>query len=361
MNEFWKKLSKRERTLATFTSIALVGGLAWIAGLVATRNLAALDETIDGRQMELVNYRQQLLRQHPVDQAFSRIASQHSSKWTTEEIRDGLHKELYRLALRTPPAPDAMTASKGGDAPRLVTIPSLPDGLINASGKGYREYAIDFRIQPAPFKDLIAFLSRLEESPQVLRIDGLELNRDPESSAVSASVRVTRTVVDGIGSEKIDEPIVPAVNIAKHGNFEDGTLPTPSGPDWFAMACDLAFDPSNVFEGQNTLRATATQADARLVHAIDLELGRTYRMTFSAAAQGDVVVGFAGFASGDASTATIIGQPQALTADGMAYTYTFQFSPASQSPPRFGAPMFLLKAPGTVIYVDNVEISLVGG
>ena len=358
MSKYWENMSPRERRLAVATASVLIIGLVWMGWLSAVRSLAELDEIIEGRQQELVNFRQQMLRQGPVDEAFARIATQHSSAWTAEEIRAGLHREIFRLALRPPPPADTPVAA-GADAPRLVRVPSLPDGVINAEHEGYREYAIEFRVQPAPIADLIAFITRLQESAQVLRIDSMELSREPDSDQVAALLRVTRTVVDGVGQNAAAaEPATEAIKL--RGDFEGMADIATIAPDWRAEGCDLIFDEMVHLQGEKTLRATAQMAEARLACTLPVTAGSRYLLTFQAVSLGQVDAAVATLADANASlaSATITPTPQTLTSTGAAMNYTFVVDAPSGS----GSVVlcFLLKEPNAVVYVDDVRIRPAG-
>lgn len=360
MSSFWSRLSNRERALAAAT-LSVV--FAAIVALVLSRAFAYvmdLDEQIDSLQLELVNNEQQMLRIEPVNNAFARIAGQHSSRWTAEEIRDGLHREIYRLALQSPgqpaqPGAVQAAAAPNSNAPRIVDIPSLPDGVLKAQGDGYREYTIDFRIQAAGMEQLTLFLARLQESPQVLRVDSLNVVREMEDQRVNAQIQVTRTVVDGVETSG-DSPAVFAGGGIVNGGFEQ----TGSPPEGWQMEGAMAGPTKlHVTEGATALAVIASNDGGRLWQEMELEAGETYELSLDAAATGDAALSVGAMEpSGERpGTMTPYGAPAPLRNDGSPYRYVFQFSPPGDAgtAAAVGIQLALQRAAASV-YIDNMTL-----
>jgi type II secretory pathway component PulM len=188
VNELWKSRTASERRLALIALTLAVASAVYLIVVPALRSLAELDRQIEQREQELITDTELAARSETVDREFAKIATEHSSKWSKQEIHDRLRQEIDRLALQDP---------KGGGAP-LVQIPVLPAGKLIEGGKDFREYQLTFKLKPAPIGAVIEYLKRLHESPQALRIDGLELTRAPDSTLVVAQIDVTRTVVSGM-------------------------------------------------------------------------------------------------------------------------------------------------------------------
>lgn len=206
-----RSLSSREQRLAGSVILLALIFLVFTTVRSSYQYLERLDSTISHLQDQLLNYNGQLLRKQSVESRYAMVAAQHSSAWSAEEIRDRLRSEIYRLAQKVPPPldehgiPVTVTSSSG----LLVEIPELGEGRLFESTEGYREYAISFRLPSVEIDDLVAFLARLQGSPQSLRIDGLEVNRGPTGTLVAAAIDLTRTVVDGGDFDSLNVPLPP--------------------------------------------------------------------------------------------------------------------------------------------------------
>lgn len=199
MHNFWRNLNPRERRLAIGVVCLLAIGVATTVAKRASDRLRDLDGTIQQSQSILIEYTQLVARSQSVDEAYRRIASQHSSAWSEAEIHDRIRQEVYRQAMRTPP-PEGVPFSPS-DSEELVSIPTLQQGTLRTDPRGFREYQLNLAIPPAPVENLFAFLERLQGSAQSLRIDRLELFRDPMLEDVTAIIDITRTVVDDLPAD----------------------------------------------------------------------------------------------------------------------------------------------------------------
>ncbi len=196
--DFWSGRSTREQLLALAVA-SLVAVLVVLLGIRgAWSTLDRLDREIDRLSSDLVNFNYQVARRQSVEDRFKAVANQHSSAWSESEIRDRLRQEIYRLANRVPPELDAdgIPLSTNSNSGTLVSIPKLGQGRLNAGGEGFREYQITVQIPPAPVTDMLAFLERLQGSPQSLRLDRIDMRRDPAQNHVRADVDISRIIVD---------------------------------------------------------------------------------------------------------------------------------------------------------------------
>lgn len=196
--EHWRRLNARERTLALAVGALAVAMIALMAYRGAVSRLEAMDRAIDRLHQDIVNYHYQMARRQSVEAQYERVAAQHSSQWTEAEIHDRLRAEIYRLAQKVPPplGEDGIPVRTTSEEGRLVEIPSLQQGVLLDGGEGYREYRISLRLPQTELMPLVAFLQRLQESPQALRIDSLEISREPLRPVTAARIDITRTVAD---------------------------------------------------------------------------------------------------------------------------------------------------------------------
>lgn len=236
--EAWARRTPREQGLAMVV-VGLVAAMTVLLGVRgALSTIDRLDRDIDRLQSDIVNYSHQIARRQAVEARFAQVAQQHSSAWSESEIRDRLRQEIYRLGNAVPPPLDekGIPVSTGGNEELLVSIPELRGGQLEAGGEGFREYRLDFTVLPAPFLDMVTYLERLLQSPQSLRIDRIDMRRDPGRPEVSAEIAITRIVVDDavvhdavereVGDTAADQPkpkALPQTRPAGDGGTAHGT------------------------------------------------------------------------------------------------------------------------------------------
>ncbi len=336
------RLSARERLLALATSIVVALALVFMMASRAYSRVELLDRTIERLEDEVRNFAQMEARGVSVDRQFAKVAEQHSSAWTEAEIHNRLRSEIYRLARENPD-------DTGG--PNLVEIPRLRQGKLEES-EGYREYKLSIPIPQTDIYSLIIFLTRLQASPQALRIDGLEVSRSPEIQIVNATVNVTRTVVNGVaqGAEAIpaeDRGMEPLVSI---GDSAEG---------WEAFDCELSVVTEvqgAVPDGGTCLKGAATAQGARLGWPHELTPGGTYRLSLDAVAAGKVRLEVTPRDGGK----TYDGG-EYLNTDGGAHRYTVEFTmPPSEDAVTMLAPQFVLETADAAVFVDNVSLERIG-
>ena len=339
MSSFWNRLSARERRLAAAALSVIVAALGIGVTAKAVARLRALDETIKQLEFNLKNCASLDARRASVEKEFSGVAAQHSSSLTKAEIHNGLRNEIYRLASENPDAP------AGPDAKNLVEIPRLRQGTLKDSGEGYREYRLSIKIPVSDVYSLIMFLMRLLASEQTLRIDGLEMNRPPQAQILSATVNVTRTVVDG-APETADAPAA-LVQVAAWDGSE--------AESWSAEGCSLSTvsQVGDLYpDGGTCLQIVAKNEQAAAFMSHKLEPGATYELSFEAIAGAPAAVRIM-------SDGVSFDGEQALTDDGKPYRYRLLFTApdAPQAPVAVRAPCIVLAGRDGRVFVDNVVLT----
>lgn len=186
-----ERLNPRERRLLAATSSIILIGALLLLGRTAIATVLDLDDRIADRELEIENLAQQNAQADAVNAAYARVVTEHSSELTMAEIHDALRREIFRLTQVEFPA----TVDKPARTLQLVRIPTLQEGTLT-EGVGHREYQIRFQIPGANLDFLLAFLERIEESEQLLRIDNVEIGRPPQATSVSAVMQITRVVLD---------------------------------------------------------------------------------------------------------------------------------------------------------------------
>ncbi|MFP6584154.1 MAG: hypothetical protein VCD00_16570, partial [Candidatus Hydrogenedentota bacterium] len=183
----------------TLVAVLAIGASAY----KAQEHLSMLDRSIDNAEQDLINLHSQLMQRESVEAAFNQVIEEHSTPMSQEEVHDSLRREIRRLALKDPTMSDAEQEKVQANQ-FLLKIPELREGVLRDDGQGYREYQIRFRIPSCRFMSAILFLSRLEASPLLLRVDELEITRAHSSRNLSLTLEVTRIVLD-----QIQEPETP--------------------------------------------------------------------------------------------------------------------------------------------------------
>ena len=356
MSSYWNKLSPREQRLATLTCTVL--GIAFAVLLVskALGRIAELDGAIDRLEQDLVNYQEQDARGTSVDKAFEAVAAQHSSTWTEAEIHNRLRQEIYRLALEDPNAPS-------GAPKKLVEIPTLRQGTLKEGGVGYREYQLMIKIPATDIYSLLMFLLRLQSSSQSLRIDALDVARASQGPAVTATITVTRTIVDGApGSAEAAPPATPNPKASVEWNGQ-------SLEGWQAQGCalELVAAASLFYEtdtgaggpppSANCLKvqsnADATNAAVFMIHEIGA--GVPYEVSLDAIANGPATFEIM---ANDAAKPQAGAGGQPLLADGKPYHYRREFSAPGNAGQLVSmkVPYITLANPGAQVYLNNIVV-----
>lgn len=336
----WEQLTPLERKLSIAIAVLLLLAMAGFAMLQAVSRIQDLDFAILRAQRQLIKYAELLARSQSVDEAYVRIATQHSSSWTEAEIHDRLRQEIYRLAMKNPPPVGAPFSPTRTNV--LVSIPTLRQGNLRTTDEGYREYQLSFRIPGTPVDNMFTFLERLQGSEQSLRIDGFQLVRSPSRESISGVVDVTRTVVDnasGVPSEQFADRLAPA-----HGE---------AVAEWNTEACEVATAMKHVTRGADCVQARASQPGAVLYLREEFEPATTYDLYLDVTALGPARIEVM-----DDDNETRYDGSLEVIPDGLSRQYHVRFtvpgSGAAQATLR--APLVTLLDKGAVVYVDNVML-----
>lgn len=339
----WSHRSTRERHLACAVGMLLCTLIALVALKGAFQYLYSLDREIIQLSDQVLNNARMLALRDRVDARFAEVANQHSSAWTESEIRDRLRQEIYRLSNRVPPGLDAhgIPLSTTNDSGVLVEVPELGSGRLVEGGEGYRAYQMEFAVPPVALLDLTAYLERLMESPQSLRIDRIDLRRDPGRAEFAANLVITRTVVDNPGID---------------ANRAQGTDVHLLASDWICEDSEARVEGPTpetqllVLQGRSTGgRAFFERAlPATGVFDVTLELASTSDGQIGVLANGSPLV-----PSGDTT----------IRGDGRFYRYRFQFALPGGGGDRVttGCPLLTWNQPDAVLRIRRLQLSRVEG
>lgn len=355
MNRYWDRLSLRERTLALVTGCVVVASLCFGVVYRALGVLGDLESRIGQLEQELVNLAEQDAQGANVERAFAEVAAEHSSGWTEQEIHDRLRQEIYRLALKSPPAPDAKTSRRVLSKDEyMVQIPRLREGVLKEKGEGYREYQIQLRIPGTKIENVLTFVERLQLSRQLLRIDALELARSPQGDYVAATMEITRTVVDRAPGEL--KVAAYRRNLCVNPSFERWDEEENRFPSWMSEGCEVSRVSEHATTGDWAMRAFTRTGEGRVYQVRELEGGRLYALVMDVAARSPVRLSVF-----DGQEKVPYGEGQLAVGDGKPYRYEFRF----RTPGSFGerrivlTPLVELPKVGDEVFIDNVRLTKV--
>ncbi|HOZ46878.1 MAG TPA: hypothetical protein PLO37_00520 [Candidatus Hydrogenedentes bacterium] len=351
MSNAWNRLSTRERNLAVLVATLLVAGVALLLVRHAQENLDLLDTAIDQRTQTLINYTNQMARSQSVDQAYARVAAQHSSAWTEAEIHDRLRQEIYRIAMKDPPAEGEPVSSRDEDL--LVTIPTLRQGTLQKGGDGYREYQLSIQIPTTDIESMITFLERLQASTHSLRIDGLQLFRSPTTTPVSAVINITRTVVDRAPDALLDAGPAGAAPSAVGGQYVFGK----ATEDWHAEGCTVTLSETHATAGPDCIQAVATQANAVVFLSEALDTGQKYVLCVDLTATGPAELRIM-------QDGTVAPQGAVkIEGDGVTRQYRIDFAvpPMREFQATVCLPYILIEQASSEVFIDSIVIRKVTG
>ncbi len=344
--ERFQRLSLREQRLALAVASLLALFVCFRVLRGALGYLDQMDNTIDRLQGDIVNFSFQITRKESVEAQYERVAAQHSSAWTQAEIHDRLRQEIYRLAERQPSALDAngIPIGTGTASGKLVEIPAIGQGNLLETEGGFREYRLRFDIPDAELKDIVDFLDRLQMSPQALRIDGLDIIRDPFSSKVRTAVEIARIIAS-------DTTEVAAKASGGHTAGE-GLTPQELKPALWECEDCAAEMAGDVETGQTpALFARSTQGGGRFFMPRALPAGAVYELVIDARAQGEV---WLGARAGDAKAENAGDQDLPVVGEGQASRYTVRYTVPGTAGARTQVqlPHFNLAEPGATVWID---------
>jgi hypothetical protein len=325
-------MTVRERRLALAVVAMTAGLFLLLIGKTAFQVLDNLDREIGRLSNEILNSTRQSALREGMAARFAQVANQHSSDWSESEIRDRLRQEIYRLSNVEPPGLDAqgIPLSTNNESGFLVEIPELGGGRLIESGEGFREYQIEFSIRPAPLQAVTGYLERLLESPQALRIDRIDLRRDPEGTEFAANLIITRTVVDNPGG--------------------GASLPiTTAG--WNCEGCEITLEAESGREPVLALRST--EADATGFIERQLSAAGIFDVALELASSSEGQLGV--YANG---TRLSCEGDTTLKADGQFHRYRFQIAlPQGEGAMAVLLPHLSWKQPGASLRIRSIKVT----
>ncbi len=185
------RMNPRERLLLSVAGGMVVLAAVFLFGKTAVATVRDLDSNIGERELEIENLTAQAAQADAVNKAYASVVKEHSSDLTAAEIHDALRREIFELTHMKIPA----KGDKPAHEVQYVRIPTLQEGTLT-EGEGHREYQIRFQIPATSLEGLLLFIERIEASDQLLRVDSVEVARPPQMEAVSATMQITRVVLD---------------------------------------------------------------------------------------------------------------------------------------------------------------------
>ncbi|MCC6490566.1 MAG: hypothetical protein IT364_23980 [Candidatus Hydrogenedentes bacterium] len=356
MRAVFHQLSASEKRLAIIAGLCLVVAILFIGYIRAMDRLDAMDATIDSLQQQLLAYTELVQQADSVNAAFEAMAQQHSSKWTQEEIHDSLRREIARLALRNIPPPGSPAPASTDPAAMLVNIPQMPMGTLMDSEEGYRSYQINVKTEAAPIQNITTFLERLQRSDQALRVESLEIIRQPLANVATANIRVTRTIIDDEvdAGQAASPPESGAASVRLLNPSVEEWEAADQCTGWTAEECIVSQHTEQVTEGHSSMRAESTGPEGRVYQAVALIPGRTYELTVDAIAMGSARLEIAD----DAGNHPYVGT-QPLTQGDTPYRYRVRFTVEDQGTESVSirAPQLVIEGTGSVVLLDNVSLA----
>jgi len=347
-SDAYEKLNERERRLVLAVGVMLSAMVVFYGSLSALDSLAMLDARINRLQQNILNVNNQIAHRASIESQYSAVAAQHSSAWTEAEIHDRLRGEIYRLAQNFPSAlnsdgiPEEIT-NRYGD---MVTIPTIQQGNLTEGLQGYREYTLGFGIPSAPFESAINFIDRLQNSPQSLRIDGIEIDRQPLDTNVAINLTITRTVVAGI-KQDVKAPDVTKPEMATEPGIKLQLA------DWKAEGATA----EEVAGGGAAGNALVVKGQGIFYWERSLPSGVSFELEADILASGSATLGV----SGNLPESVYPGA-EALNADNAPYTYRVVFTTAEASGGRSAvrAPFLQLQSPESEVRLNRLVLRKIG-
>lgn len=358
MNDYWKSLTERERKLVLVTSgLSLVLMSAWIV-VQAVTTFSNLNSDLVRLEQELENLTRQQALGAGVQSAFKQVEAEHSSDWTEEQISDRLRREIYRLALRKPYSPNqsVATVSTSADSAYMIKIPVLRAGTLTDFEDGYREYQVPIRIPRTTLRDLLLFIERLQKSPQMLRVDSLQVSRPPKGKIIKVTMDVTRTVVNTTGEATAPRRRPSLVNLADNPGLEEWDDELNQFVGWQTPECTVARSAVNATEGKWSMAAHSATDSGNIFQIHTLQSGRPYTLVVDIAATNPATLSVV---LGDRSQ---VGEPVVLEPNGQPHKIEIRFVPPGDpgTTQKMLLPFIAFGADGGDVSVDNVRLMEAG-
>lgn len=343
----WDNMSPRERRLASavLALVLVCAGFTVVRG--ATRYVRELDNQIVSLEDAIINNAHLVAMREQVERQYQGIATQHSSAWNEAQIHDRLRQEVLRLAEKVPPEldKDGVPAQVTSGLGELVKIPKIGEGQLLEGGEGYRQYLLNFQVPDAPLGDVVAFLSRLQDSPQSLRIAKLAIMRNADNARCLADISIIRTIAD--------LPPDAAASIS---------APTAKTPDdiqpgeWLTDGGTLAPSSEMAEAGKRCLRAEAQTAGAQFYTLKSLMSGEVYEFSIDITATGPCKLGIR-----DEEGKTPFAGEETLGNTGQPVRYRVQFAVPQGTGGRakMRLPCLVLDEAGAQAYLDHFALKKV--
>ncbi len=347
ITDAWGKISPREQRLAVIMAVLALLLAVAAMGRSAYEHLIALDNQILQLQDNILTFHREMALKQSVEAQYMKVAAQHSSRWTEAEIHDRLRAEIYRLAQVDPPPLDenGTPVRTTSDSGSLVEIPTLQPGTLNDSGEAYREYQINVNVSSAPLDALLTFLERLQASPQSLRLDIIDIAREPLANVGAARIELTRTVVNGT-----DEPIkVPqGSQLPPRQERENIRL-----KEWRCEGAALEELPGDNPAVPRGIMMAADQPGDAIFFKDVFVAGTSYDLFLEAAVSGAATIGIE-----DVLAKKMLPGAESAKGDGNAYRYHIEFTvPEGTSPTvELRAPVIVAGAPDTKAAVFSLRL-----
>lgn len=348
-------MTGRERRLAFVTALVIAGALVYTVFNRTMESLELLDQRVADLELQLELAQIRMVQRNAVEQAFADIAAEHSSAWSEQEIRDRLKEEIYTLSKATM-SPVGMSTAAGGT---LVDIPMLAGGVLNEGGEGYRIFETTFQVRPTGIGNLVRFLQRVQESPQVLRVESLELQRNPANAEVEAVITVSRTVIDFTTDDAVyaalmeRSPVAVAAerNLSRNGSFEAYDAEAARFPEWDHVSCTVTPGSDLATDGAVCLDAKARAEWASVFQYQTLNSASTYDLLLDVTASGPGRLEVF-----DEDGGAYLATGPELRPDGKPRRYHLRFNvPGATGETRtLRAPYVTIQEIGGTVAVDNV-------
>lgn len=344
-SDSFERMSPREQRLALIVGALAVLLVVFMGVRTALDSLATLDRDINRVQQQILNAENQIRHRESIEAQYARVAKQHSSQWSAAEIHDRLRAEIYRLAQKQPPPlnADGIAEQVTNESGELVSIPTLQQGNLTQGEQGYREYTLAFSVPPAEPADLLNFIERLQSSPQSLRIDEIELTRDPLLSKLSANLRITRTVVAGL-------PEANGAAKATSAQTEEAKAMRLNPAEWTCDGCSITPEPA---EGEPVALLVSAEKPGAVVYAERAMPPAAYEMSVEVAAAGAARLSVA-------DDGKELDGAVPLRDGGQPVRYVLQFRPTSTARAALRIPLITLEGEGAKVKISQLALRKVG-
>ncbi len=347
LSNAWGNMSPRERRLGAAVLLLLLVCGGFTAVKTGFRYVRELDAEIISLEDAIANNTHLIAMREQVERQYRGIATQHSSAWKEAEIHDRLRQEVMRLAEKVPPEldKDGVPAQVTSGLGELVKIPKIGEGQLLEGGEGYRQYALNFQVPETNVGDLVAFLSRLQDSPQSLRISKLSVVRNIENPKCMADISIIRTIAD---LPQDTNPVAEEPAPEKVTDIQPG--------EWLSAGGSVSPSSEMAEAGKTCLRADAQSAGAQFYTVKSLVSGSVYEFSLDVLTMGAGKLGIR-----DEAGKTSFPGEETITGAGQPVRYRVQFTvpQASGGRAKMRIPCLVLDESGSQAYLDHFSLKKV--